>query len=177
MSNPVHPGRLLNASCIALITTAMAFAIRGGIMSQLGGEFHLSAEELGWVAGTAFWGFALAMVFGGPLCDVVGMGRLLVIAWICHVIGIILTILSTGFWSLFISTLLVGLANGSVEAACNPLVATLFPDDKTTKLNLFHSCFPGGLVIGGLASYFLGKAGFGWQWQIATMLVPAAIYG
>jgi len=177
MPKPVHAGRLFNASCVALITTAMAFAIRGGIMSQLGREFHLSAEELGWVVGTAFWGFTLAMVIGGSLCDVVGMGRLLVIAWIGHIAGIVLTIFSTGFWSLFISTLLVGLANGAVEAACNPLVASLYPDDKTTKLNLFHAWFPGGLVIGGLVVYFLDKLHLGWQMQIGTMLLPTVVYG
>src|SRR5258706_4025516 len=177
MSKPVHAGRLFNASCVALITTAMAFAIRGGIMSQLGREFHLSAEELGWVVGTAFWGFTLAMVIGGSLCDIVGMGRLLAIAWIGHVAGIVLTIYATGFWSLFISTLLVGLANGCVEASCNPLVASLYPDDKTTKLNLFHAWFPGGLVIGGLVVYFLEKLHLGWQVQIGTMLLPTAIYG
>lgn len=177
MPKPVHAGRLFNASCVALITTAMAFAIRGGIMSQLGREFHLSAEELGWVVGTAFWGFTLAMVIGGSLCDVVGMGRLLAVAWIGHVAGIVLTIFSTGFWSLFISTLLVGLANGCVEASCNPLVASLYPDDKTTKLNLFHAWFPGGLAIGGLVVYFLDKLQLGWQWQIGTMLLPTIVYG
>jgi fucose permease len=72
--------------------------------------------------------------------------------------------------------LLFGIANGSVEAACNPLIATLFPDDKTTKLNHFHVWFPGGIVIGGLVAYFLGLAGFGWNIQFAAMLVPLFAY-
>ena len=37
-----------------------------------------------------------------------------------------------------------------MEAACNPLVASLYPENKTTKLNHFHLWFPGGIVIGGL---------------------------
>src|SRR6266404_7141639 len=173
----MNAGRLFTASCVALITTAMAFSIRGGIMSQLGADFQLNATELGWVVGTAFWGFTLAMVIGGSLRDVMGMRTIFRIAFAGHLSGIVLTILSTGFWSLFISTLLIGLANGMVEAAANPMVGALFPNDKTTKLNHFHAWFPGGLVIGGLLVYGLDHAGLGWQIKMATMLIPTIIYG
>ncbi len=172
-----NAGRLFSASCVALIVTAMTFAIRGNIMDQLGQQFHLSATELGWVVGTAFWGFTLSMLIGGSLCDVVGMGRILALAFVGHLAGILLTIFAQGFWSLFVSTLFVGLANGCVEAAANPMVATLYPDNKTTKLNHFHAWWPGGLVIGGIVAYALDKWHVGWQIQIATMLVPTFIYG
>lgn len=162
---------------MALITTAMAFSIRGGIMSQLGSDFHLNATELGWVVGTAFWGFTLAMVIAGSLCDVIGMRAIFWGAFLGHIAGIVLTILSTGFWSLFLSTLLVGLANGLVEAAANPMITSLYSTNKTTKLNHFHAWFPGGLVIGGLVVYILDHAGLGWQIKMATMLAPTVAYG
>jgi predicted MFS family arabinose efflux permease len=172
---------LFLASCIALIVTAMSFAIRGDAIAALGKEFSLSNEQLGWIALTAFWGFTLAMIFGGPLCDVVGMGRLLWLAMFGHFVGIVSTIFATGFWTLFISTLIFGLANGFVEAACNPLIATLYPDQKIKRLNLFHVWFPGGIVIGGLAAYAITEAGIGgqadgWKWKMATMLIPLAVY-
>lgn len=177
IEHPANADRLFRASCIALIVTAMSFAIRGEIMGRLGEEFTLSGAELGWVASAAFWGFTLSMVFGGPLCDVVGMGRLAGLAFVGHVSGIVLTIFATGFWTLFAATLLVGLGNGLVEAACNPLIATIYPENKTKMLNLFHVWFPGGIVIGGVGAYFLNEAGFGWQVKMAIMLLPAAIYG
>src|SRR5207245_2397816 len=118
--------RLFKASCVALIVTAMTFAIRGGIMSDLGKQFHLNATELGWIAGTAFWGFTLAMLIGGSLCDVIGMGRIFAIAFTGHVAGIVLTIFAQGFWSLYLSTLFIGLSNGMVEGAANPRLATLY---------------------------------------------------
>ncbi|MEZ5365725.1 MAG: MFS transporter [Bryobacterales bacterium] len=174
-----HPqaSRFFLASCIALITTAMSFAIRGEIMGVWTQEFALSNAEVGWVTGAAFWGFLLSMVFGGPLCDVLGMGRLLALAFVGHVTGTALTIFASGFGSLFAATLLVGVGNGLVEAACNPLIATLYPENKTTKLNLFHVWFPGGIVIGGLVAFALQEMGFSWQVKIASMLIPAAIYG
>jgi MFS family permease len=168
---------LFNASCMALLVTSMTFAIRAGMLNQLGIDFGLNFTELQWIAGTAFWGFPLAVIVGGYLADKIGMGRLLWIALFCHVLGILLTIFSVGFWTLFFSTLLIGIANGTVEAACNPLIATIYPENKTTKLNHFHLWFPGGIVIGSLVVFFFTKVGLNWQWQMATMLLPAAFYG
>lgn len=179
MDAGINRSRLFIASCVALTVTSMTFAIRAGMLTPLGKEFGLDNAELGWIAGTAFWGFPLAVIIGGALVDSIGMKRLMWVAFGAHVLGIILTILSGGFWGLFFSTLLIGIANGTVEAACNPLVASMYPEDKTTKLNHFHIWFPGGLVIGGLVAYFFGEEmmNMGWQIQMAIMLIPAFIYG
>ena len=173
---------LFVACCVALIVTAMSFAIRGNLIEPLGAQFGLNKAQLGWIAGTAFYGFTLAMIIGGPLCDVVGMGRLLILAFIGHTIGIFLTIFATGFWTLYISTLIFGMANGFVEAACNPLIATMYPDQKIKRLGMFHAWFPGGITIGALVAYFIDKQGIGgkdhgWQIQMASMLIPLVIYG
>lgn len=173
----MNPSRLFTASCAALITTAMSFALRGGATGDWIAQFNLTNEQAGWVNGTAFWGFTLAMMFGGPLVDALGFKRILSIAFLGHAAGILLTIFAWDFWSLFTGTLLFGIANGSVEAACNPLVATLYPKDQTTKLNHFHVWFPGGIVIGGLLAFVFAKMGLGWKAQFATMLIPLAAYG
>jgi MFS family permease len=155
----------------------MSFAIRGAATAEWVAQFNLTNEQAGWVNGTAFWGFTLAMVVGGPLVDALGISRIATVAFIGHAAGIVLTLLAWDFWSLFAGTLLFGIANGSVEAACNPLVASLFPNNQTTKLNHFHVWFPGGIVIGGLLSFLFGKLGLGWRPQFATMLVPLVVYG
>jgi fucose permease len=173
----MNVSRLFAASCVALIVTAMSFALRGEAAGAWAAEFQLSHEQVGWINGTAFWGFTLAMIFGGPLCDALGMKRIAGLAFFGHLAGILLTIFAWDYWSLYTGTLLFGIANGSVEAACNPLVAALYPRNKTTKLNHFHVWFPGGVVIGGLLAFALGHAGWGWKVQFATMLVPTLAYG
>lgn len=173
----MNPSRLFTASCVALITTAMSFALRGGATGDWITQFNLTNEQVGWVNGTAFWGFTLAMMFGGPLVDVLGFRRILGVAFVGHAAGILLTIFAWDFWSLYTGTLLFGIANGSVEAACNPLVATIYPKDQTTKHNHFHVWFPGGIVIGGLLAFLFGQLGLGWQAQFATMLLPLVAYG
>ncbi len=177
MNSEINKSKLFLAACLALVTTAMSFGLRAGMINQWGAEFSLSNEQLGWISGTAFWGFTLAMIFGGPLCDIIGMKRLIYIAFFGHIVGTVLTIFATGYWSLFISTLFIGIGNGMVEAACNPLVASLFTENKTKMLNRFHVWFPGGIVIGGLVGYTMSNMGFGWQVQVAMMLIPALAYG
>jgi MFS family permease len=173
----MNPSRLFTASCVALIVTAMSFALRGAATGAWVTELSLTNEQAGWVNGTAFWGFTLAMVFGGPLVDAVGLKRIVGVAFVGHAAGIALTLVAWDFWSLFAGTLLFGVANGSVEAACNPLVASLYPNNQTTKLNHFHVWFPGGIVIGGLLSFAFGSMGLGWKAQFATMIIPLVTYG
>ena len=169
--------KLFWASCLALLVTSLSFGIRAGILGKLGTDFQLTASELGTITATAFWGFPLAVVIGGFIVDAVGMKKLLVMAFIFHLLGIVLTVFAQGYWTLFISTLLIGIANGTVEAACNPLVTTLYPDNKTTKLNHFHLWFPGGIFIGTIIVMLFNYLGLNWQIQVAIMLIPTFVYG
>lgn len=173
----INRNRLFWLSCLSLIVTAMTFAIRAGILTQLSEEFALSDTELGWVNSMAFLGFPLAMVVFGFLYNKLGPRLIMILAFVGHLLGLVLTIFAGGFLGLLISTFFIGFANGSVEAACNPLVADLYKDDKTKWLNRFHVWFPGGIVIGAAISYMMTNAGLGWQPQIAIMLIPTAIYG
>jgi fucose permease len=170
--------QLFNASCVALVVTALAFATRGSFVEAWATEFNLTHTQVGWIIGTAFWGFTLAMVFGGPLVDIIGLGRIISIAFFCHVVGIILTIIATGFWTLFISTLFIGIANGSVEAACNPLITSMYTDDKIRRLNRFHAWFPTGIVIGGLVVLLFNNINLNdWRYAMGIMLLPTFVYG
>ncbi|OQD44083.1 MFS transporter [Croceivirga radicis] len=173
----INKNKLFVAACISLIVTSMTFAIRAGILTQLGVDFEINNTQLGYINSMAFLGFPIAMLVGGFLYNSIGPKNLLIIAFIGHILGLLLTIFAGGFWSLIISTFFIGVANGSVEAACNPMIADMYTNNRTAMLNKFHVWFPGGLVIGSLVSKFMTDAGMGWQLQIATMLIPTAIYG
>jgi MFS family permease len=183
MQPTIDRNKLFVASCLALLVTSLSFGIRAGLLDTWKHDFGLSQEQAGIITSTAFWGFPLAIIIGGMVVDVIGMKKLLVAAGIFHLFGIILTITATGFWSLFISTLLIGLGNGTVEAACNPLVASLYPENKTVRLNYFHLWFPGGIVIGTLIVHYFGVPIAGthftdnWKILVGVMIIPTIIYG
>ena len=174
----VNASRLFLGSCIALIATSVAFATVGAIMLSLKREFVLTNEEVGWIGGAALWGFAVSQLVFAPFADTLGMRFLLRLSFIGHLLGTLIMIVAGGFWMLFGGALVIAMANGLVEAACNPLVAALYPDDKTVKLNRFHVWFPGGVVLGGLAAFGLAQVGVtNWQLLMGLVLIPTAAYG
>lgn len=169
--------RLFYGSCFALITTALSFSIRAGILPQLGEELSLSAEQLGYINSMWFFGFPISMIVGGLVYHTVGGKRIMQFAFFAHALGIILTIYAGSYAGLMISTFLIGLGNGCTEAACNPMIADAYEGDKLSKMmNRFHMWFPGGIVVGSLVSKFMTDAGFGWESQIWVILIPTLIY-
>jgi MFS family permease len=173
----VNADRLFYGSCFALITTAFSFSIRAGILPQLGTSFGLSAEQLGFINSMWFVGFPISMIIGGLVYYTVGPKIIMLVAFLSHMLGILLTIYAGGYSTLLISTLFIGIGNGCTEAACNPLIADMYSGEKMNKmLNRFHMWFPGGIVIGSLVSKFMTDAGLPWQAQIWVIVVPTVIY-
>jgi MFS family permease len=199
----MNPRRLFVASCIALVASAFSFVTRGDILPALGLTFDLNQTARGAIAGAAFLGMALSMLVGAPICDALGMKRMLGLAFLCHIVGSVLTVGSpyivpagnkdAAYWVLWAAMFLVGSANGFVEIGINPLAATLYPTKKTHMLNILHAWWPGGLLIGGfLASILINKAMgladdgsassratmvLGWQVKAGLVFIPTLIYG
>ena len=180
MVQSINKDRLFNASCFALITTAFSFSIRAGILPQLATDFNLSGEQLGFINSMWFLGFPIAMIVGGLVYHTFGPKNIMMVAFICHALGIILTLypgLLGGYTGLLVSTFLIGIGNGCTEAACNPMIADTYQGvEMSTKLNRFHMWFPGGIVLGSLLSKFMTDANMGWQAQIWLILIPTLIY-
>ncbi|GAA4947008.1 hypothetical protein GCM10023314_20370 [Algibacter agarivorans] len=175
----INKNRLFLASCLALITTAMTFAIRARLETVFGPEgVGLTLEQIGYAFTPAFFGFTLAMIFGGPLVDFLGIKKITWIAFVTHAIGIVWTIMADSMSSLFLATLFVGIGNGMVEAALNPMIASMYTNEKTKMLNRFHVWFPGGIVIGSLVGWLvMDVLGLSWQIMVATLFIPLIIYG
>ncbi|GAB3935573.1 MFS transporter [Larkinella terrae] len=176
-TSPVNQSRLFNASCFALITTAFSFSIRAGILPQLGTEFGLTATQLGFINSMFFFGFPISMIIGGLVYHSVGPRIIMMVAFVAHTLGILLTIYSGGYTGLLISTFFIGFGNGCTEAACNPMIADMYVGEKMNKmLSRFHMWFPGGIVLGSLISKFMTDSGYGWQSQIWIIMIPTLIY-
>src|SRR5919109_5397685 len=78
--------RLFVASCLALITSAFSFQMRQNVADDVGAYFQLTKQVVGELMGGQFLGMALAMLVFSPLCDAMGMGKVLGLAWLCHLL-------------------------------------------------------------------------------------------
>lgn len=199
IDNGVAPNayRLLWAGFMAILAAGVGFAIRGGILDNWGTEFGFTGAELGALNGAGFTGFCFGIIIGGVIADKIGYGKLVVAAFLFHVLSAVITFaaapLPTGpdvaeaavtaarasaYNFVYWGTFLFAIANGTLEAVANPLVATLFPNNRTHYLNILHASWPAGLILGGVAGWVLDdQMELPWKMQLALFLVPTAIYG
>ncbi|HEX7119589.1 MAG TPA: MFS transporter [Longimicrobiales bacterium] len=180
-------GRLFTGICLALVPTGASFALVSNILIQLKQEFILTNYQVGQISGAALWGMAISLLVLGPLLEAYGMKNAARVAFGAHVLGTTLMISAvtrvgdpSAFWLLMTGAATLAMGNGMIEVTGNPLVAALYPEQKTTRLNWFHAFFPLGMVAGGLIGFVLANWGGPlsyWPFQLAVIYVPVAIYG
>lgn len=180
--------RLFLICLLAVTTTSMSFVLRSSIAQDIQttlfdpiDPLH-SATLIGSALGVAFLSFAVTVAVGSPLIDAVGMRTVLLLCGLSFVTGTLLTIfanrLSSGagvYHVVWLGMLLSGMGWGSSEAVINPLTTTLYPEDKTHKLNVLHAWWPAGIIIGGLAGLAIGAIHLDWRYKFAVVLVPATM--
>src|SRR5712671_3814284 len=178
--------RLFFVSCLALTMAGINFSMRANTAEALQRVYldpvdpiH-AATMIATVLGLPFLGFAFTIAIGSPLLDYIGMRLLLPLSGICFSVGMLTIIFADRFSSgagiysvLWIGALLAGIGWGLVETVVNPLIATLYPDEKTGKLNSLHAWWPGGIVIGGLLGVGMSSLEMGWQAKLAIVILPA----
>lgn len=192
-----NANRLLWAGFMAILAAGVGFSVRGGILGQWAEQFGFTMTELGTITGGGLTGFGIVIILASFIADKVGYGKLMVLAFLLHFVSGGLTLATpfffasggkeAAYWCLFAAMFIFAIGNGVCEAVVNPLVATLFPANKTHYLNILHAGWPAGLVLGGLASTFMAadvdasgtvlKAAVDWKVQMSLFLIPVIIYG
>lgn len=192
-----NANRLLYAGFMAILAAGVGFSVRSGVLGQWAEQFGFTMTELGTITGGGFTGFGIVIILSSFIADKIGYGKLLISAFVLHAISAVLTLATPAFfasggkdaayWCLFSAMFIFSIGNGICEAVVNPLTATLFPKEKTKYLNILHAGWPAGLVLGGLASYFMAattnEAGevvskaVDWKIQMSLFFIPVLIYG
>src|SRR4030095_10079917 len=177
--------RLLWAGFIAILATGIGFAIRGAILATWAADFGFTGAQLGAIGGAGLTGFCFGVIIGGLVVDKIGYGKLVAAAFVMHLLSALVALAATkgqaqdtAFMFLYLGTFIFALANGTLEAVANPLVSTLFPHNRTHYLNILHSSWPAGLVLGGLVGWILGDSmQLSWKIQLSIFLIPTVLYG
>src|SRR5437667_4991897 len=167
--------RLLLAGFLAILAAGVGFGIRGGILANWGADFGFTGQQLGAINGAGFTGFCFGIIIGGVVCDKIGYGKLVIAAFAFHVLSAFVTLAAAptqapmlAYRLLYWGTFIFAVANGTLEAVANPLVATLFPNNRTHYLNILHASWPAGLVLGGVVGWSFGEmAHCHWKAELA----------
>ncbi len=178
--------RLFLVCLCAIVTTSMCFVLRGAIATDLQQSYFNAIDPMraGELVGSAlaavFFTFAITLAVGSPLIDAVGMRNVLYICAGSFLLGTALIIsadkLASGegtFTVVYLGMLLFGIGWGCSEAVINPLTTTLYPNDKTHKLNVLHAWWPAGIIIGGVLGQAISGAGMSWRLKLSLIMLPA----
>lgn len=180
--------RLNHVGNLSIFMIGLGFAVRANIAPNLQAEIYdkidlaNSAAMVGEALGITFTGFALTLLFGSALVDLVGMKRMLLLSALGYVAGALGLLAATTMpvgpaveTTVLVSLLLTGLGWGAVEAASNPMVAALYPQQKTHRLNILHAWWPAGIVVGGLLGVAITALGIPWEVNMCVLLIPALV--
>ena len=180
--------RMFFLSALALLTAGISFSLRTSIADDLKTKFFdpidnlHSAEMIGAALGVAFLGFALTIAIGSPLLDAIGMGRLLGGSGACFFLGTLIVVFAGDIAQgpavynvIWAGMVITGIGWGLVETVINPLAATLYPEEKTKRLNLVHAYWPFGIIVGGLIGLGIGQLNLNWQYKLSVVVIPASV--
>lgn len=184
---PANHRSIFWISVLALFTAALSNSIRAGAAGAIKTalldpiDLQRSGEMIGTVLGNSFLGFALSLLVISPLLDRIGAKRVILFAAACFILGPALVLASavsgeSVYSVLNAAMILWGFGWGATEATINPLATTLYPEDKTGRLNTLHAWWPAGIVLGGLLSVlFLRQLDFSWELLIGLTIIPGVI--
>ena len=182
----LHRKRLYYVGNLSIFMIGLGFAVRANIASNLQEDIYdkidlaNSAALVGEALSATFMGFALTLLVGSALVDLIGMKRMLLLSALGYIAGAAGLVFATTMainssveTVIWVSLLLTGLGWGAVEAASNPMVAALYPEEKTHRLNILHAWWPAGIVVGGLMGFTITRMGLPWELNMFVLLLPA----
>ncbi|MGK0398827.1 MAG: MFS family permease [Gammaproteobacteria bacterium] len=184
-----NKSRLFLIGAMALFTAALSAAIRAAVAGDIKAEYidpvslATSGELIAQALAISFLGFSCVLFGLSPFLDIIGMKRMLIGAAICFVVGNLVIIfageLGTSehiYWYIWAGMLINGLGWGAVEATINPMVASLYKDDMTHRLNVLHAWWPAGLMLGGLLGVAFSAIDVNWKMALVPIMVSAAVF-
>ncbi|HEY6130923.1 MAG TPA: MFS transporter [Halioglobus sp.] len=185
---PLNRTRLYHVGNLSIFMIGLGFAVRANIAPSLQGDIYdkidlaNSAAMVGEALGATFTGFALTLLFGSALVDLIGMKRMLLLSALGYIAGSAGLLAATTMPVsaavepvILASLLLTGLGWGAVEAASNPMVAALYPEEMTHRLNILHAWWPAGIVVGGLLGVAITGLGLPWKLNMLVLMLPALV--
>lgn len=192
--------KLMLASFLTLVASGVGFATRAASGGVWESSLGIDGGQFGAIMGAGFLGFGIMIFIGGFIVEAFGYKTVLVVAFLLHLVSAVMLIMAPGLfagWSeggdaasatlkvyslLYWSAFLFSICQGLYEAVINPLIAQIYPENKTHYLNILHAGWPAGMIIGGLfAAGFIGRdcwfSELPWQWANAAFAVFVLGYG
>jgi len=142
------------AVCLIFWVFVFADSGWGPILTPLSSYLHISLVSAGWLYVVWSAGYLPGALVGGALLDRYGARFVLFLAALIVLLGVMLMYLSlslpffTPLVALLVLAGLAGVGGGTIDAATNGLISSIFARNRATALNLFNLLYPlGGIIV------------------------------
>lgn len=144
-------------------------------MPKLVTEWHLTPAWVGFILSAGYAGQLIGAVFFGWLAERIGRLTTLLITIVLFVSMDVACLFATSGLTMLIFRFLQGIGTGGEVPVASAYINEFIGAHGRGRFFLLYECiFPVGLLVAGLAGYFLVPA-FGWRSLFIVGLVPAVL--
>ncbi|CAO3311330.1 MULTISPECIES: MFS transporter [Pseudomonas] len=183
---PRNISRAFLVCWIALFAAGFAMMLKLSFSGTLKAVFFdttsplTSAALVGGILGVTYLGFTICNTVLPPFIDALKIKRVLIAGLVIFNAGFIVMIMAepgsaSAYDTLWLGALLHGIGWGCIESVVNPVVPSLYPNDKAAMLNRLHTSWPLGWMLAGLLAVTLESSSFDWRYMFSLSLLPASV--
>jgi sugar porter (SP) family MFS transporter len=177
VTETLNPFVVASAAVAALGGFLFGFdtGIISGALLFIKQEFGLSAGLQQLVVGSLLLAAVVGALLGGPISDVWGRKRTLILAALIFGVGALVASFSPNLAVLVVARVLLGLAIGIASMIVPVYIAEIAPPRvRGALVSLQQFMITVGIMVSYLVSYAFSGSG-AWRWMLGVGMIPAAI--
>lgn len=136
-------------------------------------SFLLTDTQLGLVVGAVLIGSLIGTFAGGCLADFMGRCKTIILGSLICIVGVLITLYTTGFTTIFLARLLLGLGTGVVWVVVPLYISEIAPAEIRGKsVTVFQLFLTLGILLAYIVDFLFDGSG-NWHAMFALMLIPS----
>ncbi|MRX65682.1 sugar porter family MFS transporter [Maribacter luteus] len=153
-------------------------AVISGAVKGITVYFEMTDSMLGFAVGCVIFGAMAGNLLAGPLADLFGRKKILIIVAAFFTISATWSAMATGYTEFIIARIIGGIGIGGAILIAPIYIAEIAPPKLRGSLVSFNQL---NIVIGISVAYFsnyflVNLEGESWRWMLGVEAIPAAIY-
>ncbi len=170
-----NTGLLIRISTYLLMFSfAISATMLSPMMPEIIKQFSIKLSQGGLILTLQSVGGILVVALAGIFADRLSKSRLILLGFSLYILCLYLISIAPLFSVLLAVSFFFGLGSRLVDTLSNAYISDIFPEKKGRYLNILHSVFGVGALIGPIYTRVLLDSGFAWQ-QIFRFLGYASL--
>lgn len=154
----------------------MTNTMSGPLLPSLRLDYQLSLSQAGSLFTVQFVGFILSVLVGGVIADTFGKRTFVLVGTAVLTCGLVLIGCFHNAWLLTVGFFTVGIGFGGFDAGLAPLVGDLNSDRRAFALNLLHTFFGVGALLGPLWAGYIVASSVAWRYAYLAMAACSLLF-